>query len=288
MHDPNDITVIVVTYNRPDKCRRAVNSIIAQTQPCRVLVANDGSPLPREAYAPACYYQTGRPDHWYLSVYDAIHRSNTPFVTVLCDDDYLQPTFLETCCSLMDDGAGYVVTEAMAVYGEGKVKQNYGFSGEPSLVDALQFAEYLLGSPGIITPSTCLYRREDALRSLTPGGVPGFISATPWLANESGPDHLMALLPLLWHETVGVVPQPLAVLDGWSESTTVSEYANDGGVMLNQNYSAARALLGMLLSYRDDIAMWPRVLHCPSCGALTERDPCGAFGCGCGAMWSDR
>jgi len=241
VRDKNDTTIIIPTFNRPDFCRRAVESAMAQTQPCRVLVANDGDPLPHEVYEGACYYQTGRADHWYLTVYDAAHRANTPYVTVLCDDDWLEPTFLERCFELMAPDVAFVFTESTVHHRDGTTELHWGSSMRgDGLIRSEIIGDRLLRERRIVTPSCCLYRREDVLRCLMPGGVPGFRNAMKGCANPSGPDHALALFALLYRPSVGYISDPLVNLDAGEQSTTMIELGRDSGCDLHENYDNAR------------------------------------------------
>jgi hypothetical protein len=293
MRDPNDTTIIVTTFNRSEMCRRAVDSALAQTQECRVMVANDGDPLPSETYTPACYYPTARADHWYLTVYDAVYRANTPYVTVLCDDDWLEPTFLERCFDLWTDDTAYVFTNSTIHYADGTVMQHWGNelttgTEESGTEESELMGRFLLGQERIITPSCCLYRRDDVLRYLTPGGVPGFINAMPYCHNPSGPDHLMALLPLLHYPKVGYVADPLCNLDGGEQSTTVGELlSDDKGEALRQNYTNSRILYFALREVNKQLGAHDTTPRCPSCDTPTTSDSAPLFGCSCGAQWQD-
>jgi hypothetical protein len=101
---------------------------------------------------------------------------------------------------------------------------------------------------GVISPSCVLYRRADLLRCLYPGGVPGLPVCREV---TSGTDMLMALMPLLEHERIGWIADPLVNFDGHDGSTTIAEITRDGGRELYRNYQAARQFFYSMRQLRD-------------------------------------
>lgn len=98
------ITVIIPTYRRPHLLRRAIDSVLAQTYPHFLIcvydnASNDGTEEILREYAQRdkrvqYHIQTenlGSNRNW-QSGFDAVE---TPFFTVLSDDDLFMPTFLE-------------------------------------------------------------------------------------------------------------------------------------------------------------------------------------------------
>lgn len=245
MIDPNDITIIIPTYNRPQMVERAIASAKAQTQKARIMVVNDGKPInqPRGC----CFYPTGRADHLYLTVYDAVHRANTPLVAILLDDDWYEPTFLERCVEMLDAETAYVFTQATIRFADGTSRHNWVMWGETRHIPSKEVGDGLLATTGIITPACCLYRRADVLRDLCPGNVPGFEPAELCTAAPSGPDNLLSMLPLLRYPKVGWIADSLVNLDGGEQSTTIREMTGDDrGAALKHNYDNARTLFRLL------------------------------------------
>lgn len=253
-----DTTIIVVTFNRPDLCKRAVDSALAQTHRCNVEVYNDGyQELPwasEEAYKGVKFVESGRTDHWYASVYEAVYRAVTPYVTVLCDDDWLEPKFVEKCRSRMYEEVAYAFTESIVHLSYGQMRHWEGDLGESRILTTGYLAGHLMASPKIISPSFALYRRADLLRSLCPGGVPGFRNAMENCHCASGPDLLMALLPLLDYKMVAWIEEPLSNLDGGNQSTTMQAISGpDLGESLHRNYNDARALFSVLRELKSHL-----------------------------------
>lgn len=245
--DSNAITVIVPTFNRPEFCRRAVQSVKAQTQPCRIMVANDGDPLTIDVYGEGvCYFPTGRPDHWYLTCYDAVHRANTPYIAILCDDDWLEPTFLEQCVSMLGVDVAYSFCESTVHHASGHTEKHWGWPVPTGYIDSRQFGDELLRQARIMSPSFCLFRRSDILRCLLPGNVPGMNNH--WMPNPSGPDHMLGLLPLLDYPRVAWICDPLVNLDGGEQSTTIQHLTGgaEKATALKQNYDNARKFYHIL------------------------------------------
>jgi glycosyltransferase involved in cell wall biosynthesis len=106
---PPQVTVVLPTFNRPWGLRRALRAVLAQTYPhLQVIVMDDcsGDDTPaamREFVDPRVLYfrqshNVGVGRNWG----DGLRRARTPYVCFLMDDDYPDPTFLETRIRLLE------------------------------------------------------------------------------------------------------------------------------------------------------------------------------------------
>ena len=190
-------TVIVTHYNRPsDVLKKAVDSALAQTVECDILV-------------------TDKTDNPYLSWYKAIYSAGTEYVAILHDDDWYEPEFIERCLAEMRPDAGFVFTNAMVRWADRDVENFPGIVG--GYVDSGSLSNALRTSGGVISPSCVVLRRDDALNTLLPGGVP--------LAESngvlSGPDALMTMLLLIKYPCAAFIKDTLVNFSANADSTTL-------------------------------------------------------------------
>ncbi|HXB16068.1 MAG TPA: glycosyltransferase family A protein [Solirubrobacteraceae bacterium] len=111
MPDSPRVTVLVPTYNRSARLRRALDSLLAQTfADFRVLISDNDSPDDTQAvceqYARAdprvTYHRqpeniTPVPNFNWL-----LERSDTEFTLMVADDDWLSRDYIERCLAVMD------------------------------------------------------------------------------------------------------------------------------------------------------------------------------------------
>jgi hypothetical protein len=142
------VTVIISSRNRPEECRRAVESALAQTRrPARVIVVKNGENH-REAYSDALAGVLGDPTLTLLWEPDlsgiagpinaGLKRASTEYVAVLDDDDEWKPNFLEELCAALDSdrslGLAYCEARHPTDLGPGRV---FGHAAPPPNQDFL-------------------------------------------------------------------------------------------------------------------------------------------------------
>jgi hypothetical protein len=145
------VTVVIPTRNRPEECRRAVESALAQTRrPARVVVVKNGG-NGREAYENALAGLLGgldgvprngvpvvsllwEPDLSGIAapINAGLRRASTEYAAILDDDDEWKPNFLEELCSALDSdrtlGLAYCEARHPTDLGPGK---SFGHASPP-------------------------------------------------------------------------------------------------------------------------------------------------------------
>ncbi|MCL4533651.1 MAG: glycosyltransferase [Bacteroidetes bacterium] len=118
------VSVIIPTYNRPDRLKLAVESVLRQTYPnFEVIVVNDGGPAAEEAIKES--YGGGRV--WYVHVGRNLERSAArnlglrlargKYIAYLDDDDFYEPQHLETLVEALEaSGAQVAYTDARRLW----------------------------------------------------------------------------------------------------------------------------------------------------------------------------
>lgn len=93
-------SIVITTYNRLDLLKRAVDSALAQTVPCEVIIADNASTDGTEAYAHSLgervlYKRNPNNLNHAGAVNAGVEAASGDWVKLVDDDDYLAPTCIE-------------------------------------------------------------------------------------------------------------------------------------------------------------------------------------------------
>ena len=147
----DQITIAVTVYNRRDYLKQAIASALNQTVPVRVMVVEDCGPdegleaFVRAEFGPRVAYHRNRRRRGLFDNWNAcLELCATPWLSILHDDDYLEPSFAEAMQALAQqapDCSLYAGT-VMAVDERGQPLHSCGPSLEKPWrrIDALDFA----------------------------------------------------------------------------------------------------------------------------------------------------
>jgi len=103
-----DCTVVVLTCNRPDLLDVALGSLARQTEPITDVIVSDDTPGDEAHVLVDRYptlgirYRRGPRAGQSANLRSALSLVDTPFVTILHDDDWTRP--VTTCCSRSPSG----------------------------------------------------------------------------------------------------------------------------------------------------------------------------------------
>lgn len=159
---PADVTVVIPVYNYGDKLDRAVQSVITQTYPVKIVIVDDGST--DNSFEVAKQWQAKYP-----KIIKAYHKSNggvatarnfgiehtdTTYICCLDPDDKIEPQFLEACVASLekDRTLGIAYTGLISIMPDGKE----GVSQWPPA--DWSFDAQLQGQNQV--PTCCVFRRE--------------------------------------------------------------------------------------------------------------------------------
>lgn len=216
-------TIIIPTYNRADLVVKAIDSALSQTLPCEIIVVNHGSTDNTDEvianYRDKIKYIKRDVDFGpHFCWLEGVLHAKNDFIHLQYDDDWIEPTFMEACLSLMQPDVGFAFSSAI-IYDE-----------KTSNVIETQFADWLpltgiyertrLERPiikSLISPGCALYRKQLLLDSLYQGRLP--------LSNAHykgvGPDCLVTLQSMLRYKKIGYVKEPLATFRAHEGSITI-------------------------------------------------------------------
>ena len=217
------VTIVIPTFNRSAMLRRCIESALAQTQHCEVLVVDHGSsddtPQVALSFGNRIRYLRREQDNGvHFAWVDGVVSAQGEFVHINFDDDYLEPTFIEKCMALMDSNVGLVFSKVSLRDEEsGRVEfvlfDKFGSSG---VYPASVFMDKQL--TGLVSPGATIIRRKDILNALFVGKVP----FSRFEYRGVGPDWLMTSMTTLNYPKIGFVDEALAIFSSHAGSITVS------------------------------------------------------------------
>jgi glycosyltransferase involved in cell wall biosynthesis len=179
------IKVYVITYRRPHLLQRAIKSIIAQTHTNWIAEVINDDPADERVTSIINEVNDSR---FYLSTPDlkrggtanfnyAFANTAQPFATILEDDNWYEPDFLEVMLqALMDNNQVQlsVANEKIWVEGAGNVWSDTGKTIWPETAGSKLYTYQLKDKCGSakICNSSMLWRTDYAGQWLTPGDIP--------------------------------------------------------------------------------------------------------------------
>ena len=236
------VTIVIPTFNRSAMLRRCIESALAQTQVCEVIVVDHGSsddtPAVAASFGDRIRYLRRDVDHGvHFCWLDGVINARGKFVHLNFDDDFLQPTFVERCMALMSDDVAlcFTVAEIRDESTGRKLQECFTGLGRTGVYSASRFMT--LQIKGLVSPGAILLRRQDILDAL-------FVGRVPFAQHEYrgvGPDWLMSAMATLRYPKVGFIAEPLAVFSAHEGSITVDAQRDKAKKKaLQAAYQAAR------------------------------------------------
>ena len=239
---PN-VSIVIPTFNRKHYLVNAIDSCLAQTVQCEIIICDHGSTDGTEAFILDAYsdritYIRKDIDYGpHFCWLDGIIQSKGEYVHLQFDDDWIKPTYIEECLKLFNDDVGFVFSSAEVFNQETNTIENILFSnlGETGVYSNRKFERRLLTS--LISPGAILIRKKDAISAIYQGSLPLQIESY----HGVGPDYLYSLLPLLSYKKIGYIKDSLAVFRCHRDSITI-DASNDASKKLSLvlSYNEAR------------------------------------------------
>ncbi|MBO9659931.1 MAG: glycosyltransferase family 2 protein [Chitinophagaceae bacterium] len=175
------VSFCISTFRRPVFLKEQITLLLTQQDPDFEIVISDNDPEGSGAEIAASfnddrvrYFRNEENLGMIKSFNKSIERATTPFITMVTDDDPIQPEFLLTLKQVIKNHPGY------SFYGG--VLRSTSSPGSIEEIEAGDFMEELL-DPERTTEmlwSSCILNREDALKA---GTIPDF--GSPHLADHA-------------------------------------------------------------------------------------------------------
>ena len=120
-----NVSIIIPTFNRADFLVECIDSCLAQTQPCEIIVCDHGStdstPEVVKKYGDQIKYIRRELDSGvHFCWLDGILHANNDLIHINYDDDWIYPTYIEECMQLFTENVGCVFTDAIAYHDDEK------------------------------------------------------------------------------------------------------------------------------------------------------------------------
>lgn len=235
----SEVTIIIPTFNRSDYVQKAIDSSLAQTYPCHIIVCDHGStddtPKMIQKYKNKIQYIHKEEDFGpHFCWLDAVLHTKTEYVKILFDDDWIEPTFVEKTLSLMRKDVSCVITNAKISY-EGKDKSKIErtvFFNKTGVFRNFFIKTELILFAGVISPSCCLFRKEELLDGIYQGKL---LKKGGTYYHGVGPDMFVMLLGFLRYKKIGFVNEDLATFRAHTQSITIDANKNSEKKLLIQN-----------------------------------------------------
>jgi glycosyltransferase involved in cell wall biosynthesis len=218
-----DVSIVIPTYNRAHFLKKAIDTALAQTCPCEVVVVDHGSTdhtleIIRDYGERVTYIRREKDCGVHFAWLDGVINAKGELIHINYDDDWMAPDYLEKCLPLMCKDVA-VVFSAVTIADNKEKPLSHDFvdlfsTGQHS---SRKLERYLLKKGSLISPGCCLIRKKDILDWLFVGEVPG----TRAHYKGVGPDLLFSLGPLMKYPKFGFVNEPLAVFRSHPDSITI-------------------------------------------------------------------
>lgn len=255
----NKVTIVIPTFNRAHLVCDTIDSALAQTEPCDIIVCDHGSrdntPQVVRKYGDRITYIRRERDFGpHFCWLEGILNANTDLVHIHYDDDLMDPHFIEETLRYMQDDVGMVFTDACMIdrtTGKTTIPEIFQFSKtlETGIMPSRNLEKMLLDGL-MLSPAICLYRRRDVIDAILPGNLPiNFGGAY----HGVGPDLLMSLLVCLRYPKCAVITRPLARFGTHAGSITI-DAAHDPAKQhaLTDGYNAFRTYYRLIKLYQTN------------------------------------
>ena len=236
-------SIVIPTFNRAGLVSRAIDSALAQTYPCEVIVCDHGStdatPDVAARYGDQIRYLRRSEDRGPIVCWrDGLEQASGDVVHITYDDDWVEPEFMAKCIALLRDDVGFVYTQ-FEICDMATGSTTFVLQHPAGIRPMRDFVRYLLRSSLTISPGCALFRRHDALKNLlleVPGasGIYGKNSGV-------GEDLLLFLLTSLNYPFYAHIGEPLAHFMAHPESITIKAVASRKHTELVAAYSNAKS-----------------------------------------------
>jgi len=216
------VTIVIPTFNRSAMLRRCIESALAQTQACEVIVVDHGSsddtPAVAASFGDRIRYLRRDIDHGvHFCWLDGVLAAKAEFIHLNFDDDFMRPQFVEKCMALMRPDVAFTMSVAEVRDEVTGKTLNHLFSnlGPTGIHSVCGYMRHQIN--GLISPCALILRKKDILDQL-------YVGAVPFARHEYrgvGPDWLMSAMATLRYPKYGYVAEPLVVFSSHDGSITI-------------------------------------------------------------------
>jgi glycosyltransferase involved in cell wall biosynthesis len=235
-------TIVIPVFNRAHLVRKAIDSALAQTIPCEVVLVDHGSSdgiagVVADYGVKVRYIRRDVDSGPVVSWRDGVAHARGEYVHITYDDDWIEPDFMERCLAEFNSEVGFVYTRA-TIHQLGGGPTRLALRHPPGRREVSQIARYLLRTPLTISPGCAVFRTSDARKNLIES-VPG-ASGRYGAGTGVGEDLLLFLLTTLDYGQYVHLAAPLAHFLSHPRSITIGAIRGGRSSELAQAYDVAR------------------------------------------------
>jgi glycosyltransferase involved in cell wall biosynthesis len=116
-----EVSIVIPTFNRANYLIECIDSCLAQTKACEIIVCDHGStdntPEVVKIYGNKIKYVRRELDSGvHFCWMDGILHATNDLIHINFDDDWIEPTFIEECLNLFSDNVGCILTQAKVFF----------------------------------------------------------------------------------------------------------------------------------------------------------------------------
>jgi len=228
-HQPS-VAILIPAFNREQYINQAIDSALAQTYPCQVVVCDHGSsdstPQIVRSYGERVKYIRREEDFGpHFCWLEGILHCQADYVHFLFDDDWNAPTFIEDCLSLFNDEVGCVFSKATVFFEkENRYQTCVNYPLETGIYSNTILENFLIEGRNMVSPAAIVFRKQDVLDALYQGNLP---LVTTGGYHGVGPDFFMSLITLLRYKKFGYVNKDLTFFRAHDGSITIDAQKNE-------------------------------------------------------------
>lgn len=208
------VSILIPTYNRAQFLKECIDSVLAQTIQCEIVVCDHGStdetPDVVELYKEKIKYIRREKDFGiHFCWLEGILNCSNEFIHINYDDDLIAPAFIEKTLELMKENVGIVFTPAGLFNEWPNITKDLGFLNryKTGIHNSVHLETYMLFHPLTpVSPGCALMRKKILLDNTFVGNVP----MSRYNYRGVGPDTLYTLMSLKEYPKFGFVNESLA------------------------------------------------------------------------------
>lgn len=227
----SSVSIVIPTFNRAKLLRRAIDTALAQTVPCEVVVCDHGSsddtPAVAASYGDRIRYIRKDVDGGPIACWrDGIEQATGEFVHINYDDDWIDTRYVAATAPLLREDVAFVYTR-VRLHEPGDEVGELKLRHPPGVRPVAGIVEHLLREQLTISPGCALFRRRDLQKNLL-AEIPG---AQGKYGKDSGvgEDLLLFLLATLDYPNYAHVPEALAHF--LAHPASITTHAGQSGKM---------------------------------------------------------
>jgi glycosyltransferase involved in cell wall biosynthesis len=222
-----NVSIVIPTFNRADYLIECIDSCLAQTQSCEIIVCDHGSsdntPEVVKKYGGKIKYIRRELDSGvHFCWMDGILHCSNDLIHINYDDDWIKPTFIEECVNLFKEDVGFVFSDAIVYFENQKEygKNLFSLNESSGVYPVGNFLK--LSRKNMVSPGAVIFRKKMLLDNL-------FVGKSPFSKTEYhgvGPDILFSLMSCIEYPLYGYVSKPLAIFRAHDKSITIDSQSD--------------------------------------------------------------